>query len=65
MKVGDLVKFKSNVIGLESLRGIVVSADTFSAEVYWYKEAYHGSVTHKNRVISELQEFLEVIDESR
>jgi hypothetical protein len=65
MKVGDLVKFKSNVIGLESLRGIVVSADTFSAEVYWYKEAYHGSVTHKKKIISELQEFLEVIDESR
>ena len=57
MKVGDIVRFKKKVLGLEKQRGIIVGDDGFSVDVYWYKDA--------KRVSSELKEFLEVVNESR
>jgi len=57
MKVGDIVRFKKKVLGLEIQRGIIVGDDRFSVDVYWYKDA--------KRVSSELKEFLEVVNESR
>ena len=57
MKVGDIVRFKKKVLGLEEQRGIIVGDDGFSVDVYWYKDTKH--------MISELKEFLEVVSESR
>jgi|TARA_R100000329_G_scaffold141044_1_gene123583 hypothetical protein len=57
VKVGDIVRFKKKVLGLEKQRGIIVGDDGFSVDVYWYKDAKH--------MISELKEFLEVVSESR
>ena len=57
MKVGDIVRFKKKVLGLEQQRGIIVGDDGFSVDVYWYKDTKH--------MISELKEFLEVVSESR
>ena len=58
MKVGDLVKFKSSVVGGQGLIGIIVSENGQAFDVFWYN--YQGG-----KMEVDFPDFLEVVDESR
>tara|TARA_R110000824_G_scaffold328887_3_gene515755 strand:+ start:413 stop:622 length:210 start_codon:yes stop_codon:yes gene_type:complete len=68
MKVGDLVRFKRGGAPFHPFhphqRGIIVGDDGFSVDVYWYKDAIRGRRRLDGQIISELKEFLEVVNES-
>jgi hypothetical protein len=65
VKVGDIVKFKSDIQGMESLRGIIIAKNGPKAfDVYWYKEEANFA-HHKGSVTTDLRTFLEVVSESR
>ena len=57
MKVGDIVRFKKDVLGLENQRGIVVADNGGAVDVYWYKGP--------KMIITDLKGFLVVVNESR
>ena len=54
MKVGDLVKFKDNVQGMENMRGIIVAFNGIMPMVAWFT----GRRSHP---VVEIDSFLEVI----
>ena len=54
LKVGDLVKFKDEVAGMEGLRGIIVAFNGVYPMVAWASPRYTHPVT-------EVDHFLEVI----
>jgi hypothetical protein len=65
VKVGDIVKFQSDIQGMESLRGIIISESGPDAvEVYWYQEESRFT-HHKGNTTTDLKSFLEVVSESR
>ena len=65
MKVGDIVKFQSDIQGMESLRGIIIAKNGPKAfDVYWYKDVPNYA-HHKGNDTTDLKDFLEVVSESR
>ena len=65
MKVGDIVKFQSDIQGMDGLRGIIVAKNgSLAFDVYWYKDVPNYA-HHKGNVTTDLKDFLEVVSESR
>jgi len=58
MKVGDMVKYKSHIMGKQGLIGIIVSENGQAFDVFWYN--YQGG-----KMEVDFPDFLEVIGESR
>ena len=58
MKVGDMVKYRSHIMGKERLIGIIVSENGQAFDVFWYN--YQGG-----KMQVDFPDFLEVIGESR
>ena len=51
MKVGDIVKFQSDIQGMDGLRGIIIGENGSKAfDVYWYKDVPNYA-HHKGNVI--------------
>lgn len=54
MKIGDLVKFREQVLGMQNMRGIIVAFNGTMPMVAWASPCYTHPVT-------EVAHFLEVI----
>ena len=67
MKVGDLVRFKRDLKGLEDQIGIVVGVpDSFAAEIYWFNAQYKlRPGAQQPAIVEEVIGFLEVITERK
>ena len=65
MKVGDLVRFKRDLVGMSGHAGIVVAHNGEGCvDIMWLGE--EAQWRHRgNSFASEMKMFLEVIDESR
>ena len=63
VKVGDIVRFKKDVLGLENQRGIVVADNGGAVDVYWYKGPKMVITDLKGFLV--LKGLLVVVNESR
>jgi len=68
MKIGDLVKYKKSLRGLEQCMGVIIGLAGTAFEVQWMdrhnrKRGIGASVERETSV--EMPEFLEVVSEAR